>query len=160
MVASRFNGWMITKLINISYLSSEHRPRGRERIVLHRFHRAFPLISAGAYGYPKDKAIKVATDTIRDFLLKHDMLVYLVVFDRSSYAISQKLYANIQAFIDDAYIGPDYERSESLRRVDNIRPYMAQPTAAAPKQKAKEEAKKEERLNFASSFLYAFSPPF
>ena len=103
---------------------------------------AFPLISAGAYGYPKDQAIKVATDTIRDFLLKHDMLVYLVVFDRSSFAISQKLYANIQAFIDDAYIGPDYERSESLRRVNNIRPYLAQPTAAAPKQKAKEEAKK------------------
>ena len=103
---------------------------------------AFPLISGGAYGYPKDQAIKVATDTIRDFLLEHDMLVYLVVFDRSSFAISQKLYANIQAFIDDTYIGPDYERTESLRRVDNIRPHMARPTAAAPKQQAEEEAKR------------------
>lgn len=101
---------------------------------------AFPLISAGAYGYPKDQAIKVATDTIRDFLLKNDMMVFLVVFDRSSFAISQKLYANIQAFIDDAYIGPDYERSEELRRVDNIRPFMA--PSSAPLAKPKSEAKK------------------
>lgn len=103
---------------------------------------AFPLISAGAYGYPRDQAIKVATDTIRDFLLKHEMVVYLVVFDRSSFAISQKLYTNIQAFIDDAYIGPDYERTESLRRVENIRPHMAQPTAGAPMQKPTSEDKK------------------
>lgn len=100
---------------------------------------AFPLISAGAYGYPKDQAIKVATDTIRDFLLLNDMTVYLVVFDRGSFAISRKLYANIQAFIDDAYIGPDYEKSESLRRVDNVRPCIA-PVSAPPKPKS--EAKR------------------
>ena len=86
---------------------------------------AFPLISAGAYGYPKDQAIKVATDAIRDFVLHHDMMVYLVVFDRSAFTVSQKLYANIQAYIDDAYIGPDYERMESLRRADNIMPSIA-----------------------------------
>ena len=97
---------------------------------------AFPLISAGAYGYPKDQAIKVATDTIRDFVLNHDMMVYLVVFDRSAFTISQKLYANIQAYIDDAYIGPDYERSESLRRADNIRPSMAPAAAELPRPKS------------------------
>ena len=103
---------------------------------------AFPLISAGAYGYPRDQAIKAATDTIRDFLLKHDMMVYLVVFDRSSFAISQKLYASIQAFIDDACIGPDYERTENLRRVESIRPCMPRPAAAAPMPRLGEEAKK------------------
>ena len=77
---------------------------------------AFPLISAGAYGYPRDKALRVAADTIRDFLLDHDMRVYLVVFDRGSFSISQKLYANIQAFIDDEYIGPEYERYELMRK--------------------------------------------
>ena len=94
---------------------------------------AFPLISAGAYGYPKDQAIKVATDTIRDFVLNHDMTVYLVVFDRGAFTISQKLYVHIQAFIDDAYIGPDHERWESLRRENHIMPYAAPPTAAIPR---------------------------
>ena len=44
---------------------------------------AFPLISAGAYGYPKDQAFAVAEDTIKEFLLSHDITVYLVLFDRS-----------------------------------------------------------------------------
>ncbi|MCR4885559.1 MAG: O-acetyl-ADP-ribose deacetylase [Clostridiales bacterium] len=81
---------------------------------------AFPLISAGAYGYPKDEALKVATDVIRDFLFTHDMTVYLVVFDRTAFSISKKLYAHIQAFIDDAYVAPRYEEAERRRREINL----------------------------------------
>ena len=42
---------------------------------------AFPLISAGAYGYPKDQAFQVAQETIKDFLSTHQMQVYLVLYD-------------------------------------------------------------------------------
>ena len=65
---------------------------------------AFPLISSGAYGYPKDQALKVAVDTIGDFLLCHDMTVYLVIFDRAAYTIGGKLFSNIAAYIDDHYV--------------------------------------------------------
>ena len=42
---------------------------------------AFPLISAGVYGYPKEEAFKIAVDTINSFLEKNDMEAYIVVFD-------------------------------------------------------------------------------
>ena len=65
---------------------------------------AFPLISSGVYGYPKDQALKVAVDTIGEFLLSHDMTVYLVIFDRAACAIVEKLFADIAACIDDRYV--------------------------------------------------------
>ena len=61
---------------------------------------AFPLISSGIYGYPKDQALKVAIDTISDFLLENDMTVYIVIFDRKAYQISEKLFSDIAAYID------------------------------------------------------------
>lgn len=105
---------------------------------------AFPLISAGAYGYPKDEALKVATDTIRGFLLEHDMQVYLVIFDKASFAISKKLYANIQAFIDDSYIDPFYEEAESRRQAySNIMPQAAAPAPLQEPKKKPRHAEKE-----------------
>ena len=65
---------------------------------------AFPLISSGIYGYPKDKALRVAVDTIGEFLLENDMNVSLVIFDRAAYQISGKLFSNISAYIDDHYV--------------------------------------------------------
>ena len=65
---------------------------------------AFPLISSGVYGYPKDQALKVAVDTITEFLIEHDMLVYIVVFDKSAFQISEKLFADISSYIDDKYV--------------------------------------------------------
>lgn len=65
---------------------------------------AFPLISSGSFGYPKDQALKVAVDTIGDFLLDNDMTVYIVIFDREAYRIGSKLFADITAYIDDRYV--------------------------------------------------------
>ena len=65
---------------------------------------AFPLISSGVYGYPKDQALKVAMDVCSDFLLKNDMLVNIVIFDKAAYQISEKLFSDIRAYIDDHYV--------------------------------------------------------
>lgn len=62
---------------------------------------AFPVVSSGTFGFPKDLAIRTATNTIQDFLLKNEMTVYLVVYDSESFGISARLFANIQQYIDD-----------------------------------------------------------
>ena len=77
---------------------------------------AFPLISSGVYGYPKDQALKVAVDTIGEFLLSHDMTVYLVIFDRVAYTIGGKLFADVAAYIDDRYVEAYTDRGETQRR--------------------------------------------
>ena len=77
---------------------------------------AFPLISSGVYGYPKDQALKVAVDTIGEFLLSHDMTVYLVIFDRAAYTIGGKLFADIAAYIDDRYAEAHTDSRETQRR--------------------------------------------
>jgi O-acetyl-ADP-ribose deacetylase (regulator of RNase III) len=43
---------------------------------------AFPLISSGIYGYPKEEALKVATSTIQECIAVHDIDVTLVLFDK------------------------------------------------------------------------------
>ena len=77
---------------------------------------AFPLISAGAYGYPKDRALKTAVDVIGDFLLVHDMTVYLVIFDRAAFSIGERLFADIAAYIDDRYVEEHTDRREEQYR--------------------------------------------
>ena len=62
---------------------------------------AFPLISSGIYGYPKDEALKVATATIKDYLKNHEMDVYLAVFDKAAFAVSKKLLGKVAGYIDE-----------------------------------------------------------
>jgi len=50
---------------------------------------AFPLISAGAYGYPREQALIVAVAAIREFLSRHEMDVYLVLFDDALFALAK-----------------------------------------------------------------------
>ena len=56
---------------------------------------AFPLISSGIYGCPKEEALRVAVDTVREFLAGNDMAVYIVAFDRETWALSEKLYGDL-----------------------------------------------------------------
>lgn len=56
---------------------------------------AFPLVSAGIYGYPKEEALKIAVETIETFLQKNDLCVYLVLFDREAYEMGRRLFPNI-----------------------------------------------------------------
>lgn len=83
---------------------------------------AFPLISSGIYGYPKDQALRIAMDTISEFLFEHEMLVYLVIFDKASYQIGEKLFQDIAAYIDD-----QYEKDHTDYHRENFRMQMPMP---------------------------------
>ena len=86
---------------------------------------AFPLISSGIFGYPKDQALRVAVDTIGEFLLHNDMTVYLVIFDRAAYQIGNKLFADIAAYIDDHYVDAHTDSSrERMRRMGVVESRM------------------------------------
>lgn len=65
---------------------------------------AFPLISSGIYGYPKDQALQVAISAIGKFLLDHEMKVYLVVYDKKAFVLSERLFSAIEKYIDDNYV--------------------------------------------------------
>lgn len=65
---------------------------------------AFPLISPGVYGYPKDQVLKFAIQVITEFLFDHEIMVYLCVYDRTAYEFSRKLFTEIREAIDDEYV--------------------------------------------------------
>lgn len=75
---------------------------------------AFPLISSGIYGYPKQEAIEVAQEAVEEFLQDHDMDIYLTVFDRDSFEVSEKLMKEVEEYIDQNYADL-YLESESSR---------------------------------------------
>ena len=79
---------------------------------------AFPLISSGVYGYPKDQALKVAIDVISDFLLENEMTVYIVIFDKAAYQIGEKLFSDIAEYIDDHYVDEHTDYSRERNRMN------------------------------------------
>lgn len=89
---------------------------------------AFPLISTGNYGFPKDLALQTAIRVISSFSLEHEMQIYLVVFDKTSYGLSEKLFKTIENYIDDNYAAEaalkEYESNRiwgQRRRYENLR---------------------------------------
>ena len=77
---------------------------------------AFPLISTGTYGFPKSEALQTAISVISEFLLLHDMKVFLVVYDRTSYSLTEKLFTAVAEYIDDSYIEEHPEYYQNRRR--------------------------------------------
>ncbi len=67
---------------------------------------AFPLISTGTFGFPKDEALRIAVSEISSFLFTHDMTVYMVVYDKEAFVISGKAFPDIKEFIDEEDIKP------------------------------------------------------
>lgn len=110
---------------------------------------AFPLISTGTYGFPKELALNIAIREISDFLENHDMDVKLVVYDKESFALSSELFEDIRSYISDADVvyqnfaenraalrNYAYDYEEELTEADILKA----PAASAPSPKAKGSA--------------------
>lgn len=74
---------------------------------------AFPLIATGSYGYPKNEALEIALSVINGFLMKEDMMVYLVVFDKESVKLSGRIFNDVEAFIDENHVAKKQMREYS-----------------------------------------------
>ena len=82
---------------------------------------AFPLISAGAYGYPRARALQVAGEEIARFLEDADMMVYLVAYTRDAIELTGSLYGEVSAYIDDVYVQERRDFDREARRSQYLR---------------------------------------
>ena len=110
---------------------------------------AFPLLASGNHGFPKSKALQVAISAFSEFLMEHEMQIYLVVFGHDSLKLSEKLVQNVRCYIDENYV-TDYEletyggvnedrrrnRYQMHRMMEMQSDCMAVPCAPAPCAKA------------------------
>lgn len=114
---------------------------------------AFPLISTGQYGYPKAEAMQAATEEIRAFLGKHEMTVYLVVYDREAFRLSGELFDAVEQFIDQHYVDEhhvarnrreeDWADTCAMAPMPIVLENVRSAPAPAPKKKAAAAAPKE-----------------
>ncbi len=107
---------------------------------------AFPLISTGVYGFPKALALKIAVNVISDFLLRHEMDITLVVFDKESFELSGKLFDDVKSYIDEHYV---YQSSLREYRYEGL-PFKANTCApvAESKPSSLEDFLREEGQSF------------
>lgn len=133
---------------------------------------AFPLISTGNYGFPKDKALQIAITAFSSFLLEHEMQIYLVVFDKAAYKLSEKLFHGVASYIDEHFV----DLCEQATMTENLRSFRRRrraermevcesstalkpeflsiaPAMAAPKELSLEDSLKEADASFSETLL-------
>lgn len=80
---------------------------------------AFPLISTGGFGYPKEEGMRIAVDEIHAFLLNNEMDIYLVVFDDQAKSLGKRIYPELEEYIDQNYV------EEKRREEYGDRPFVS-----------------------------------
>ena len=91
---------------------------------------AFPLISSGIYGYPREEALQVAEDSIREFLDTHEMDVYLLLLDKN--AADPELKARVQAYLDSLLPDEAPSPAHLQQMLESYRSENVSPPSYAP----------------------------
>lgn len=116
---------------------------------------AFPLISAGTYGYPKEQVLTFAIQTIKEFLTENEIDVYICVYDKTSYTFSKQLFNDIKAFIDEDYIKKRVDIRRNIPDAErfNIREYASFEALEAKQLNTFEESRSYSRSSVANKSL-------
>ncbi len=114
---------------------------------------AFPLISSGVYGYPKDAALQVAVSEIKAFLLEDDsdMDVRLVVFDRQAFDLGQSRFAAVKSYVSAHYVEERMSAEVQRYRGESV------PVCAAPSPLPCDNSYRD---TLTGMELYEAAPPF
>ncbi len=80
---------------------------------------ALPLIPAGANGYPREEAVRIAVDEINDFLRKDDMDITLVVSDSTPGKSGKEMYPDLEEYISRHYVRDEVEEVCMMSRPDS-----------------------------------------
>ena len=82
---------------------------------------AFPLISTGVYGFPKDKALQIAVSVFSQFLTETEIEIILVVFDKRSFQLSGQIVGDIDSYIDANYVRKSHKKEYLVRSRSDAR---------------------------------------
>ena len=102
---------------------------------------AFPLISTGSFGYPKEEGMRIAVDEIHAFLLKHEMQIILVVFSQQAVRLGGKIYPGLKEYIDRHYVEEKSLAEYGAPAASGREPFTNKRENAAPSPMRKEEKK-------------------
>lgn len=103
---------------------------------------AFPLLASGNNGFPKTKALQVAISAFSEFLLEHEIQIYLVVFGKESFQLSEKLVSGVRSYIDENYVTryeealPDTALNRRYSDLLKMEAQCPRPCAPAPRRTA------------------------
>ncbi len=75
---------------------------------------AFPLISSGVFSFPKGRALKIASDTITDYLLDHELDVSLLVYDKNAFDQANRLFTDVRDYLQDHYRPKEKKESNTV----------------------------------------------
>ena len=111
---------------------------------------AFPLIATGNYGFPKPLALQIAVREISAFLLENEMQIYLVVFGKESFELSEKLFKSVGSYIDENYINDKILDEYGSEKVSRLEPRRV---------KEKQKFKGQIQADFCAEFCASSAIP-
>lgn len=121
---------------------------------------SFPLVSTGNFGYPREEGIRIALDEINRFLINNEMEVYLVVFDEKSTELGERVYPDLQSYIDHHYVEKRQKEEYAAAYSTPVRPGdIAYPEYGRRYDKSEERLSRKPRTDKASKPQVLSSKP-
>ena len=106
---------------------------------------AFPLMAAGTYGFPHDLALSVAVRAFTDFLLEHEMQIFLVLFNAKAFGMAGSLFDDLKSYIDDNYVSARNEEEYRIDESPDTNAFCLYRRGAEPQQRRRWRARAEKR---------------